>query len=179
MPTGEYRDLYQRLADWQRAELWRQRRTEEMQQASPPDYHGQNLLARPGVSVHVDSFLGTINTDRPEDGYWPLYEVAMTWTPGPGPGELWVQLGVEGPNLGALTLSHNGVPVAVNGTTAHVSLVPGRNGLLAQAISAPGWRGRASRLVFDYAAHTAWPQRPVPGGRGQRPRGSRALRLWA
>jgi len=157
MPLPEYRSLEQRLADWQRGELTRQRRPDMVEQVVHHDYHGRNLLARPGVSVHVDSYLGTVNTDRPEDIYTPLYEVVLSWQPGPSAGWLTVQLAVDGPNLAATALAHNGVPVTVRGTTAVVQLVPGANVLVAQARSAAGYHGRPSRLEFAYDRSPEWP----------------------
>lgn len=66
-----YREVEERLAEWRRASLWRQRRLDELAQVPDPGYHARNLLARPGVSVRVDGFLGTINSDDPGAAYAP------------------------------------------------------------------------------------------------------------
>jgi len=68
---GGYRSSDDRLAEWRRTSLWRQRRLEDLAQIPDPDYHGRNLAAQPGASVRVDSFLGTINTDDVGAAYAP------------------------------------------------------------------------------------------------------------
>jgi hypothetical protein len=67
----EHRPVDDRLAEWRRASLTRQRRLEELDQVTDPDYHGRNLAAQPGVVVRVDSFLGTLNTGDVEAAYGP------------------------------------------------------------------------------------------------------------
>ena len=59
----EFRGFDDRLAEWRRASLWRQRRLDELARVPDPDYHARNLVSRPGTVVRVDSFLGTINGD--------------------------------------------------------------------------------------------------------------------
>jgi hypothetical protein len=66
---AEYRSEDDRLVEWRRASLWRQRRLEDLAQIGDPDYHRRNLAAQPGASARVDSFLGTINTDDVEAAY--------------------------------------------------------------------------------------------------------------
>lgn len=58
----EYRGVDDRLTEWRRVSLWRQRRLEELAQLPAPGYHERNVIARPGCTVRVDSFLGTTNT---------------------------------------------------------------------------------------------------------------------
>jgi hypothetical protein len=58
----EYRGEDDRLTEWRRAALERERRLDELETVPDPGYHARNLAARPGVTVRVDSFLGTINT---------------------------------------------------------------------------------------------------------------------
>ena len=72
---GEYRSAEDRLDEWRRASLWRQRRLDELAQIRNPDYHGRNLAAQPGASVRVDSFLGTINSDDVDAAYAPPEDV--------------------------------------------------------------------------------------------------------
>lgn len=64
-----YRSMDDRLAEWRRASLLRQRRLGDLVRIGDPDYHGRNLAARPGAVVRVDSFLGTLNTDDVETAY--------------------------------------------------------------------------------------------------------------
>ena len=71
MDNSEHRSIDDRLAEWRRASLSRQRRIDDLTQIADPDYHGRNLAAQPGVVVHVDSFLGTLNTDDVETAYGP------------------------------------------------------------------------------------------------------------
>ena len=68
---GEYRSEDDRLAEWRRAALDRQRRLGELGSVPDPGYHAGNLAARPAVTVRVDSFLGSINTDNVDDAYAP------------------------------------------------------------------------------------------------------------
>ena len=67
----EHRSVDDRLAEWRRASLARQRRLDDLDQVADPDYHGRNLAARPGVVVRVDSFLGTLNTEDVQAAYGP------------------------------------------------------------------------------------------------------------
>ncbi len=76
MGNREYRSMDDRLAEWRRASLWRQRRLDDLASVADPDYHGRNLAAQPGAAVRVDSFLGTINTDDVESAYAPPQQVA-------------------------------------------------------------------------------------------------------
>lgn len=69
--SSEYRSLDDRLAEWRRASLWRQRRHGDLEEVGDPDFHGRNLAARPGVEVRVDSFLGTVNSDDVDTAYGP------------------------------------------------------------------------------------------------------------
>lgn len=59
----EYRGYDDRLAEWRRASLWRQRRLDDLGHVPDPGYHARNVVSRPGTVVRVDSFLGTINGD--------------------------------------------------------------------------------------------------------------------
>jgi hypothetical protein len=69
--NSQYRSIDDRLAEWRRASLTRQRRLDEVDQVPDPDYHGRNLAARPGVVVRVDSFLGTLNSEDVQAAYAP------------------------------------------------------------------------------------------------------------
>lgn len=62
LTTQEYRGEDDRLTDWRRAALERQRRYDELETVPDPGYHARNLAARPGVAIRVDSYLGTINS---------------------------------------------------------------------------------------------------------------------
>ena len=63
---GEYRGVEDRLAVVRRANLWRQRRLDDLARVADPAHHERNLAARPGTVVRVDSFLGTLNRDDPQ-----------------------------------------------------------------------------------------------------------------
>jgi len=68
---SEYLGEADRLAQWRRAALERQRRLDELASVPNPGYHARNLAARAGVLVRVDSFLGSINSDSVDDAYAP------------------------------------------------------------------------------------------------------------
>jgi len=66
---SEFRNEDDRLAQWRRAALERQRRLDELPSVPDPGYHDRNVAAQPGVTVRVDSFLGSINTDDVDSAY--------------------------------------------------------------------------------------------------------------
>jgi hypothetical protein len=66
----EFRSVEDRLAEWRRASLWRQRRIDELAQVPDPGYDARNLVAHPSAVVRVDGFLGTINGE-PAVAYAP------------------------------------------------------------------------------------------------------------
>lgn len=70
-----YRDLQERLAGFRTEILGRMRRDDEL--AVLPGRPWQNLAAFDGALVTVDSFLGTLNTDRPRDVYFPVRDARM------------------------------------------------------------------------------------------------------
>ncbi|MBA2570528.1 MAG: transglutaminase domain-containing protein, partial [Chloroflexi bacterium] len=75
-PSAEYRSEDDRLAVWRRAALERQRRFAEIASVPAPGYHERNLAAERGALVTVDSFLGSLNTDRDDDAYAPPGQVS-------------------------------------------------------------------------------------------------------
>lgn len=151
-----YRDLDDRLAEWRRACLVRQGRHAELDQVPDPDYHGRNLAARPGVRVRVDSYLGTINTDRVADAYWPLYEPAVSCQP-TAPGCVALQIVVDGPGIAGLRLRRDGGPWQPVGPHTALELAPGATTVEVQAEHALGWCGRPSRLTLRYRPDDTWP----------------------
>jgi len=64
-----YPDVEDRLAEWRRASLLRQRRYDELDQIADPNLHGRNVFAQLGCVARVDSFLGTINSADPASAY--------------------------------------------------------------------------------------------------------------
>lgn len=69
-----YHDLDERLVEFRTEILTRMRRDGEL--ADLPRIRRHNLAADPGVVVTVDSFLGTANTDRVADVYFPVTDAA-------------------------------------------------------------------------------------------------------
>lgn len=70
----DYRTLNERLFEWRREILGRMARWEEL--ASLPAFPRADLAREPGTTVRVDSFLGTVNTDRVADVYFPVVDAA-------------------------------------------------------------------------------------------------------
>jgi hypothetical protein len=69
-----YHDMNERLVGWRREILTRMDRLPEL--ALLPSFPRTNLAAADGVSVRVDSFLGTRNTSHVPDVYFPVIDAA-------------------------------------------------------------------------------------------------------
>lgn len=69
-----YRNLNERLFEWRQEILGRMARWEEL--AALPAFPRADLAQEPGVQVRVDSFLGTVNTDRVSDVYFRVADAA-------------------------------------------------------------------------------------------------------
>lgn len=67
-----YHDLDERLVEFRTEILTRMRRDAEL--AELPHRHRHNLAADPGAVVTVDSYLGTVNTDRVADVYFSVVD---------------------------------------------------------------------------------------------------------
>ncbi|GGM02898.1 discoidin domain-containing protein [Dactylosporangium sucinum] len=70
----DYRTLLERLFEWRREILSRMARWDEY--ATLPSYPRQDLAREPGVTVRVDGFLGTHNTDTVSDVYFRVADAA-------------------------------------------------------------------------------------------------------
>ena len=153
---GPYRDLEDRLVDWRHMLLARQGRHAEIDQLPNPNYHGRNRAAQPGVTVSVDSFLGTINSDRPSDAYWPIYEPSITYQP-TLPGWIALQVSVNGPGIAGIFMRRDGGEWQSIAPNLGVELHPGRTTFEFQVVHTSGWRGWVSRLSLNYRSDEVWP----------------------
>ena len=64
-----YHDVHERLADWRREILTRTSRPDDLRLL--PTFNRVNLAAASEAVIRVDSFLGTTNTERVQDVYFP------------------------------------------------------------------------------------------------------------